>query len=112
MVIAKSHTLIFEEIHPMPKFHVKTVSIAVGHQHAQLSKGQKVFNNLIKQIEKKRARLAAWEIAVPPYQRKYVSEWVPLSDVCTDLQIKMVHCLDGASLRKGYPKPIAVQLPT
>ena len=52
----------------------KTVSIASGHHASNLSKGQKAFNSLIKQIEKKRARLAAWENAVPPYQQKYASK--------------------------------------
>ena len=88
----------------MTRTHVKTVNIATGNHQPQLSKGQKVFNNLIKQIEKKRARLAAWERAVPPYQQKYISEWVPLIDALADLRNKMVHGLDGAYDQKGLSK--------
>jgi hypothetical protein len=74
-----------------------TVSITAGNDRSRLSKGQRKFNDLIKQIERKRARLAAWEAAVPPYQRKYVSEMVPLIEGMMDLQLKMVQCLDRAS---------------
>lgn len=35
----------------MTKTHVKTVSIATDHDKLLLSKGQKAFNKLIKQIE-------------------------------------------------------------
>lgn len=82
----------------------KTVSIATGHQASNLSKGQKFFNNLIKQIEKKRAQLAAWEGAVPRYQQKYVSEWVPLIDSLVELRTKLVRCLDDAFGQKGLTK--------
>ena len=84
----------------MTKSNVKIVPRATGQQQATLSKGQKVFNNLIKQIEKKRARLGAWERAVAPYQQKYVSEWIPLIEVSTELQTRMVHCLDESYKNK------------
>ena len=57
-----------------------TVSIATHADQAALSKGQKAFNTLIKQIENKRTRLAAWESAMPPYHQKYLSDWVPLME--------------------------------
>jgi hypothetical protein len=83
---------------------VGTVSIATGHEQSHLSKGQKAFNTLIKQIEKGRARLAAWEAAIPPYQRKYTSDLVPLVEDWVDLQVRMVHCLDRAGDQKGLTK--------
>lgn len=89
---------------PMFETDVKTVSIATGHHASNLSKGQKVFNNLIRQIEKKRAQLAAWESAAPRYQQKYVSEWVPLIDTLVELRIKLVRCLDDAFGQKGLTK--------
>ena len=89
---------------PMFQTDVKTVSIAAGHHASNLSKGQKFFNNLIRQIEKKRAQLAAWENAVPRYQQKYVSEWVPLIDTLVELRIKLVCCLDDAFGQKGLTK--------
>ena len=94
-------SLFFEESQHMIRTHVKTVSIATGHDQSRLSKVQKTFNTLIKQIEKRRARLAAWEAAIPPYQRKYASELVPLVEDSVDLQVRMVRCLDRASDQKG-----------
>ena len=82
----------------------KTVSIATHSDQATLSKGQKAFNALIKQIEKKRARLAAWESAMPSYHQKYLSDWVPLIEASVDLRTKLVVCLDGAYDQKGFTK--------
>ncbi len=88
----------------MTTTHVKTVRIATGHDQPQLSKGQKAFNTLTKQIEKGRAQLAAWEAAIPLYQQKYASKLVPLVDASVDLQVEMVHCLDRTADQKGLTK--------
>lgn len=88
----------------MTKTHVKTVSIATDHDKLLLSKGQKAFNKLIKQIEQKRGQLAAWEAVVPPYQQKYTSELLPLREASSEWQVKMVHCLDRACDQKGLTK--------
>lgn len=85
----------------MPKTHIKTISIAAGQDQAHLSKGQKTFNTLIKQIDAKRARLAAWQEAIPSYQQKYASKLVPLVETERDLQVEIVHCLDRVSYQKG-----------
>jgi len=95
---------LFEESQPMTSTRVKAVAIVTGHDQPKLSKGQKAFNTLIKQIEKERARLAAWEAAIPSYQHKYASEMQPLVDTSEDLQVQMVHCLDRASDQKGLTK--------
>jgi hypothetical protein len=81
--------------------NVRIVSITPGPDHSRLSKEQKTFNALIKKIEGRRVRLAAWEEAIPPYQRKYASELLPLVESLRDLQVKMVHCLDRVSGQKG-----------
>ena len=88
----------------MRKSAAKTVSIATHADQATLSKGQKAFNALIKQIETKRGRLAAWESAMPPYHQKYLSDWVPLLETSADLRTKLVVCLDGAYDQKGFTK--------
>ena len=88
----------------MTRNHLSPVGVAASHDRPALSKGQKAFNSLIKQIEKRRSRLAAWEIAIPPYQRKYASELVPLVEEATDLRVKLVHRLDAASDLKGLTK--------
>ena len=81
-----------------------TVSIATHADQAALSKGQKAFNTLIKQIENKRTRLAAWESAMPLYHQKYLSDWVPLMESSADLRTRLVVCLDGAYDQKGFTK--------
>ena len=88
----------------MKKANVKIVSSAKGNQQANFSKGQKVFNNLVKQIEKMRTRLAAWEKAVPSYQQKYINEWSPLIESSMDLRSKLVYALDRAYDQRGLTK--------
>lgn len=88
----------------MTRTPVRTISISTGHDQSHLSKRQKAFNALIKQIEKRRARLAAWEAAIPPYHRKHTSELVPLVEDFVDLQVKMVHCLDRACDQNGLTR--------
>jgi hypothetical protein len=93
-----------EEARHMTRNHVKTVSVAAGHDRPALSKGQRAFNALIKQIENRRAWLAAWEIAIPPYQRKYASELVPLVEGAVDLRVQLVQGLDRACDHRGLTK--------
>ena len=88
----------------MTRTPVKTVSIAGSHGNAHLSKVQKAFNALIRQIGKKRAQLAAWETAIAPLRTKYATELVPLYEDVLDLQVKMVHALDRAAGQKGLTK--------
>lgn len=88
----------------MTRTSIKTVGIATDRVKSPLSKGQKAFNTLIKQIEKGRAQLAAWEDVIPRYQQKYASEMAPLVDASADLQVEMVHCLDRACDQKGLTK--------
>ncbi|MSQ73163.1 MAG: molecular chaperone DnaJ [Betaproteobacteria bacterium] len=88
----------------MKKHHLKTVGIATGQGRPPLSKVQKAFNSLIRQIDRKRAELAAWEAAIPPFQSQYASELVPLYEESLDLQARMVQGLDRASDQKGLTK--------
>lgn len=78
--------------------------LAIATSDGVLSKGQKSFNSQIKQIEKLRAQLAAWEAAVPPYLKKYTRELLPLVEAAKECQIKMVHGLDAASMSAGLSK--------
>lgn len=77
---------------------------AITLENGILSKGQKTFNSQIKQIERLRAQLAAWESAVPPYLKKYTGELLPLVDVAKEYQLKMVLELDVASMSAGLSK--------
>ena len=88
----------------MTRTNRRSVSIAPDHSNAILSKGQRAFNTLIRQIEKRRNRLGAWEAVVPAFQKKYVDDLLPLERVSTDLQVKMVYRLDDAFDAKGLTK--------
>ena len=83
---------------------MQSVSIAPDHNKPVLSKGQKTFNSLIRQIEKRRKQLRAWEAVTPTFQQQYVSELLPLEQTSTALQIRMVHCLDQAYAQKELTK--------
>ncbi|RQR66921.1 molecular chaperone DnaJ [Burkholderia sp. Bp9126] len=88
----------------MPCTNSRPVSIASGSGKTVLSKGQKAFNALIKQIEKRRKRLSAWEHVMPAFQKRYVDELLPLERAWTDLRTTMAFRLDEASSRKGLTK--------
>jgi hypothetical protein len=90
-----------EDLYFMTRTHLKSVSITPDNNPAPLSKGQKTFNTLIKQIEKRRVRLSAWETVAPVFQKKYVDELVPLEQTVAALQTKLVYGLDEAYGRKG-----------
>jgi len=88
----------------MTRTNLRAISIAPDDNQPRLSKGQKAFNTLIKQIDKRRTRLNAWEAAMPAFHRKYLSEFVPLEQVSIDLRTKLVHRLDQAFAQKGLTK--------
>jgi hypothetical protein len=88
----------------MTKATRQAVSIAPGHNKASLSQGQKAFNTLIRQIEKRRDRLRAWETVMSAFQKKYVDELLPLERESTDLQVRLVYRLDVAGEQKGMTK--------
>ncbi|WP_207002265.1 J domain-containing protein [Trinickia mobilis] len=88
----------------MTRTNLRSVSIAHDHDKPALSKGQKTFNSLIKQIEKRRIRLRAWETVTPTFQQQYVNELLPLDQTSTTLQIRMVHCLDRAYEQRELTK--------
>lgn len=79
----------------------KTISIVIGQDQPHLSKEQKAFNTLIKKIDAKRVKLAAWQEIIPSYQQKYAKELAPLVKTSQDIEIELVHCLDRTSGQKG-----------
>jgi hypothetical protein len=88
----------------MTRTNRRSVSIAPDHNKANLSKGQKAFNTLIRQIEKRRHRLGAWEVVGPTFQKKYTDELLPLQKIFTDLRVKMLHRLEQSFHQKGLTK--------
>jgi hypothetical protein len=89
----------------MLKIQTKVLSIVTNKDHPLLSKEQKAFNALIKKIEEKRAKLAAWQEIIPVYQKQYTSDLFPLLDTMQEVQIEIVHGLDRACDQKGFTKP-------
>lgn len=85
----------------MLKTQSKAISIAANQDQPTLSKEQKAFNTLIGKIEVKRANLAAWQEVIPAYQKKYVSEFLPLLETTQQMKIELLYCLDRACEQKG-----------
>jgi hypothetical protein len=88
----------------MTRTNLRSVSIGPDHDKPALSKGQKAFNSLVRQIEKRRKQLRAWETVTPTFQQRYVNELLPLERTSTTLQIRMVHFLDQAYAQKELTK--------
>ena len=70
-----------------------------------LSKGQKLFNTLVKKIEASRHDLAQWQATMDVYQQKVASDYMPLFDKFKGLQVDMVLALDRALDRHKLTKP-------
>lgn len=83
----------------------KAISISTNQGQSTLSKGQKSFNTLIKKIEAKRIELAAWQEAIPFYQKKHSVELAPLLEIAQDLHVDIVYSLDRMCGQKGLTKP-------
>ena len=77
------------------------VAISTASGGATLSKAQKAFNTLIKKIDTRRKDMAAWESAVPLFQKSYNERLIPLRDELLALKVRMVLQLDEALLQKG-----------
>jgi hypothetical protein len=88
----------------MARTNESLVSIASALNKAALSKGQKKFNTLIKQIEQRRKHLSAWEAVAPVFQKKYVDELMPLLAAFREKQVQMVHRLHSVIDQKGLTK--------
>ena len=82
-----------------------SVLIIAQHRGAGLSKGQKTFNTLIKQIEANRALLRSWEQVNTSFRKMYVEELLPLEQRFSELKRKMAHSLDQAWNLAGLTKP-------
>ena len=91
----------------MTKAHRPAISIA-PNPHADdsptLSKGQRAFNALIKQIENRRKRLADWETATVQFQGRYAGEFLPLERSRIALQVRLVRSLDQVYEHDAFTK--------
>lgn len=88
----------------MKKPHLRAISISDTEQDAPLSQAQKKFNDLIKQIGKRRAGLQEWESAMADFQKKYIDQFLPLDRELQELNGKLVRRLHEAWSQKGVTK--------
>ena len=80
------------------------VRIVKPQGQSDLSKAQKTFNKLIKQIDRKRKLLLAWQKIIPVYHAQYATEFDPLMQQFNQHKKEMVELLDKAYLEKGLTK--------
>jgi hypothetical protein len=88
----------------MAKKTLSAIGVASDGLARTPSKGQKAFNRLIAEIEKRRAALAEWETFGLDFQRKYNDEFVPLLSRFDSVRSELVHRLDQAYDTKGLTK--------
>ncbi|MDP5008369.1 MAG: molecular chaperone DnaJ [Glaciimonas sp.] len=72
----------------------KIISIAAQKGKNELSKGQKLFNKLIKKIEQERQLLGDWQENISHCQKKYVEKYRPLWQSFDEQRVKMLCRLD------------------
>lgn len=84
----------------MQKSSNKVIIVSLSQNKSTLSNEQKAFNTLIKKIETSQAQLTDWQEINPVYQKKYVSEFVPLQQRIQKLQVDFLYCLDSVFEKK------------
>jgi vacuolar-type H+-ATPase subunit I/STV1 len=82
----------------------KAVRISENTDKPVLSKAQKKFNSLIKQIETQKQLLQEWDVVIPQYQQRIISEYQPLYDSYNDYRVELVHLFDAAYSNKLFKK--------
>jgi len=70
--------------------------IAPQPDQPSLSKAQKMFNTLVKQVESSRDTLAQWQSFMDGYMQKVASDYEPQRLIFQSLQADMVRALDAA----------------
>lgn len=82
----------------------RTVRIVENNDQASLSTAQKMFNKLIKKIDKERKLLEIWQTTIPLYQQKYANEFNPQVQTFNTLRAELVRVFDQAYINKGFSK--------
>lgn len=80
------------------------IKIVEPQGQSNLSKAQKTFNKLIKQINGKRKLLLAWQKTIPAYHSQYATAFDPLMQRFNQHKKEMVELLDKAYSEKGFTK--------
>ncbi|WP_338848427.1 hypothetical protein V8J88_06040 [Massilia sp. W12] len=81
-----------------------TLKIAAGSKGKTLNKGQKLFNQLTKKIQKLRTQIKDWEVLLPMYQQHYQEKFAPKVLAYKDRQQALLRLLDQAYLQQKFSK--------
>ena len=84
---------------------VQVTQLAEPAKQTGLSRAQKSFNKLIKEIETERAKFKLWQEAIPQYQAKYAQELQPMQVEYDQARITMLRLLDQAFEQYKFTKP-------
>ena len=79
-------------------------------ERANLSPGQKTFNQLIQKIQRERERLEAWNAVIPMYQQKYLRDLKPLLDQIREHKLAWLRQMDHLYLQQHFTKNEKVKL--
>ncbi len=88
----------------MPKLSTPLLITPLANQPL-LSKGQKAFNALIKNIEERRQVLADWQTTSQAYHHQVTTELLPLREMFLNLQKDLLHALDQGLERHKLTRP-------
>lgn len=77
--------------------------VCVDAQHT-LTKPQKLFNSLIKKIDKERRLLETWQTTILLYRQKQADEFAPQVKKYNELRTKLVYLFDQVCLNKIFTK--------
>ncbi|MDO8652640.1 MAG: J domain-containing protein [Undibacterium sp.] len=84
---------------------VQVTPLAEPAKQTGLSRAQKSFNKLIKEIETERAKFKLWQEAIPQYQTQYAEQLQPLQVEFDQARITMLRLLDQAFEQYKFTKP-------
>lgn len=87
---------------PKPNSAAMQIRQVQAEKKQTLSPAQKRFNSLIKKIQKEKKSLRDWLKFMPDLQRKISTEYEPLMQTYTDLQVTLVRRLDEFHGRSSF----------
>lgn len=82
----------------------KIIKITQKTSAPSLSRAQKLFNRLIKQIDVQRQILRTWQTSIPLYQQKHANEYAPLVESFNQYRARLVLLFDRMYQDKALSK--------
>lgn len=88
----------------MTKSPAELVSIKPTPEQQRLSKGQKQFNSLVKQIDELKKQLLEWQDFVPSYHQQVSGKYEVLWENYSHVRLELVRLFDTAYAQKSFKK--------